>query len=129
MKKLTMNQIMDEIKPGKEYLVYLKTKNYNHVIIVDGENHLLRLYKVVHEYPKLLERVEIDFEALAERLAPGLDKVALIMDVLVSAAPEEILEVQERLEHPEASVKGGPGCFSILIGGKPGRPFELRVRE
>lgn len=127
MTKLTLNQIVAEIKEGEEYLIYMK--EHKQVLIVDADDHTRRLYKVVSEYPVLLEEIEIDYDRMAARLAEGLDKVALLRDVLETASPEVVLEVQERLEHPGAMVKGSPECFVLFIGGKRGRPFELSIRE
>lgn len=126
-KKLTLNQVVDQLKTGEEYLIVIKEDKM--ILVVDDDNHTRRLYRITHEYPMMLEEIEIDYEAMAEKLAKGLDPVALMRDVLRSTEPDALLEVKERLEHPSPSVKGDDGCFRLFIGGKRGRPFELNIRE
>lgn len=125
-KKYTLNQIYDTVKSG-EYPIIDKEDKL--IVIIKDEDKTARIYKIVSEYPLLAEELIVDFEPIAERLAVGLDAKGLIIEALRKAPPNDVVEIQERLEKPDAAVKPGPGCYSIKIGGKPGRPIELVIVE
>ena len=75
------------------------------------------------------EFVEVNMEEIAskiaEHLAPYINVKEYLKEFVLSVVPApEAMEVLERLE------KGGKvtptkGCFSLMIGGKRGRPFEF----
>jgi hypothetical protein len=45
--------------------------------------------------------------------------------LLIQSGPVEILELKERLEKSYAKIKDTPGCYSLLVGGKRGKPYEF----
>jgi len=87
-----------------------------------------RLFRIVQEDPVLLEEEVFDFDEMAKRLVPGFDPTLLIRHALREAPPGVLLQIKERLEKPDASVKTKRGCVSLAIGGKAGRPIELVLR-
>ncbi len=126
-KKYTFNQIYDMLGPEDYHIIDKKEKL---VVIFSKDNETSRVFKVVREYPLLAEELVIDFQDLAEKLARGLDKVELLKEVLRSAPPNDVVEIKERLDtKPDASITSSPGCFSLKIGGRSGRPKELVIRE
>lgn len=100
------------------------------IVIINKDDKTSRVFRIVHEYPLLAEELIVDFQDLAEKLARGLDKVELLKEVLRSAPPNDVVEIKERLDaKPDASITSSPGCFSLKIGGRSGRPKELVIRE
>ncbi len=126
-KRYTLSQIYEMAGP-KEYTVMDKEENL--IVILNTDDETSRVFKIVHEYPLLAEELIVDFQDLAEKLARELDKVELLKEVLRSAPPNDVVEIKERLDaKPDASITSSPGCFSLRIGGRPGRPRELVIRE
>jgi len=123
MTKLTLSQIYDSLEPKEEYLMIVKEAKI--AFIHDEDGHTIRVYKIESEYPLLFKDITPDFKALAKKLAEGLDAEALLEDILKTKPLETTLEVAARLTNEDASVKSKEGCFKLLIGGKPGRPFAL----
>jgi len=120
-----MSQIYDSLEPEEEYLMVVKEAKI--AFIVDKDEHTKKVFHIVNEYPLQLEEITPDFKQLAKKLAEGLDKEALLEDLLKSKPLETTLEVAARLTNDEAMVKSKEGCFKLLIGGKPGRPYELDI--
>ena len=125
MTKLTFNQIYDSLESKEEYLVIVKEAKI--AFIVDKDDHTKKVFHVVHEYPLQLEDITPDFKQLAKKLAEGLDAEALLVDLLKTKPLETTLEVAARLSNDKATVKSKEGCFKLLIGGKPGRPYALDI--
>ena len=95
--------------------------------VLDLTSHLKHLYKTKNGSD--FEEVSVDYKGMAARLAQGLDVKQFLEEVLTTTSPAEVLEIKERLEHPEASVVSKPRCFSLMIGGKVGQPMELTLRR
>lgn len=125
MTKLTLSQIYESLESKDEYLMIVKEAKI--AFITDKDEHTKKVFHITHEYPLLLEDITPDFKYLAQKLAEGLDAQALLEDLLKTKPLETTLEVAARLTHPEASVKSKEGCFKLLIGGKPGRPYALDI--
>lgn len=125
--RYTLNQIYEMAGP-KEYPVIDKEEKL--ILIVNKDDETSRVFRIVQEHPLLAVELIVDFQELAEKLARGLDKVELLKEVLRSAPPNHVIEIKERLDaHPDASVTSSPGCFSLKIGGRRGRPKELVIRN
>jgi len=123
----TLNQIYEMAGPG-EYPVIDKEDRI--ILIVNRDSETSRVFRIVSEQPLLAEELTVDFQELAEKLARGLDKVELLKEVLRSAPPNDVIEIKERLDaQPDASISSSPGCFSLKIGGRRGRPKELVIRN
>ena len=126
-KKYTLNQIYEMAGP-KDYPIIDKEEKL--IVIINKDDKTSRVFRITHEYSLLAEELIIDFQDLAEKLARGLDKIELLKEVLRSAPPNDVVKIKERLDaKPDASVKSAPRCFALMIGGKPGRPLELVIRE
>ena len=125
MTKLTLSQIYDSLEPKEEYLMIVKEAKI--AFIVDEDQHTKQVFHIESEYPLLFKDITPDFKSLAKKLAEGLDAEALMEDLLRSKPLETTLEVSARLTNEDASVKSKEGCFKLLIGGKPGRPFVLDI--
>ena len=126
-KKYTLNQIYEMTGPGEFPIIDKKEKL---IVVVNEDDQTSKVYRIVHEYPLLAEVLIVDFQDLAEKLARGLDTVELLKEVLRSAPPNDVVKIKERLDaKPDASIKSAPRCFALMIGGIPGRPLELVIRE
>ena len=77
--------------------------------------------------------VQIDMHKLvkdlSKKLAEKLTPEKLMKDVLYSTEPDELKEIFERVIIKEGKVKESEGCFKLLLGGKPGSPYELMIRS
>ena len=97
--------------------------------IIDFDERSRRLFKIVSFEPMTFEEITVDYDKMAYRIASAVSTENLIKEALKIAGPETILEIKERLDHPEASIKSGPGCFEVNIGGKQGAPFSWVILE
>jgi len=74
-------------------------------------------------------------EKLTPLLAEHVDREALIKDVLAHQTPKSLVELHERMvdipkkSKKQPSVKQKPGCSYLSIGGKPGTPQVLMLRD
>jgi len=94
--------------------------------ILDMESHIKHLFKYSEGSFK---EVKLDIKGMAQKLRAGFETQDFLEEVLETTAPATLLEVNDRLEHPEAKVTSAPRCFSLMIGGKRGRPLELTLRR
>lgn len=95
--------------------------------IIDQEGHLKNVYKTNNNVDFV--EVKIDSDKLADKLVDGFDAKKFLVEVLKTLTPADLIDVAERLEAKEPSVKSAPRCFALMIGGKPGRPLELVLRR
>jgi len=132
MKRITLSELYAGLIP-EEYPIIDKDEKMVYVVAPQhkgGEaEQTNRLFHIVQEDPILLEEVIFDFDAMAKQLTPGFDPEFLVKTALKEAAPSRLLEIKERLENPDASVKTKPGCVSLRIGGRRGSPVELVLRR
>ncbi len=133
MTKITLSELYSQLEK-EQYPIIDKDLKMVYVVISEDvkdadADKTSRLFHIVQEDPILLEEVIFDFDEMASRLTPGFDPHFLVMEALKEAAPALLLNIKERLEHPKASVRTGPGCVSLVIGGKQGAPVELVLRK
>ena len=133
MKRITLSELVSQLEKGS-YPIIDKEEKMVYVVVsqelADADaDQTSRLFIIVQEDPVFLEEVEFDFDFMAGRLAPGFDPTFLVKTALKEAPPKTLLEIKERLENPDASVKTKPGCVSLAIGGKRGPPIELVLRR
>ncbi len=98
----------------------------NCIMVVDIITYKLKRLFILD--PSDNEYMEMDLDVAIEKIVDYLKDKVSIADLLreffkSQASVDEILEISERITH-KPSVRQGP-CFSLLIGGKPGRPYEL----
>jgi len=133
VERITLSELFSQLEKGDFPIIDKEEKMVYVVVsqdIADADaDQTSRLFLIVQEDPVLLEEVEFDFDFMAGRIAPGFDPTFLVKTALKEAPPKTLLEIKERLENPEASVKTKPGCVSLAIGGKRGAPIELVLRR
>jgi len=115
------SQIKRLIDPAKESLIV----DEDYVYIMDPKtNRLLKLFvKAGHRYTQVDLQKTIGF--IAEKLKDTVDAKRFLEELMfLHSSPAEILELHERILKG-ASVKDKPGCYSLMIGGKKGRPYEF----
>ena len=121
-KTWTLESIRKVSDPEKEAVVM----DEDLVFVMETETNKLKML-----FKKAGQRyVQIDvtktIETIVNKLAPHVDiKKFLTEMLLIQSGPVEIMELKERLEKGYAKVKDAPGCYSIMIGGKRGRPYEF----
>ena len=82
--------------------------------------------------------VRFDPKNLVDEIAPILaehvDRVALIKDVLVDEGPKKLQDLYERTvvrkkEGKKTKITPSDECFFLSVGGKPGAPERLFIRD
>ena len=126
MKYMTKTWTLENIRkisdPEKEAVIM----DENLVFVLETETNKLKMI-----FKKAGQRyVQIDItktiETIVNKLAPHVDVKKLLTEMLlIQSGPMEIMELKERLEKGYAKVKDTPGCYSIMVGGKRGRPYEF----
>ena len=121
-KTWTLENIRKSSDPEKEAVVMDESL----VFILNTETNKLKML-----FKKAGQRyVQIDLsktiETIVNKLAPHIDVKKLLAEMLlIQSGPMEIMELKERLEKGYAKVKDTPGCYSIMVGGKRGKPYEF----
>jgi len=121
-KTWTLESIRKVSDPEKEAVVM----DEDLVFVMETETNKLKMLfkKAGHRYVQI--DVTKTVETIVNKLAPHVDiKKFLTEMLLIQSGPVEIMELKERLEKGYAKVKDAPGCYSIMIGGKRGRPYEF----
>lgn len=123
-KTYTLTTIRQRIDPEKEIVV----ADGDLVYILDDETARLKMIfkKAGHRY------VEINFQEtiakIAEKLAPHVQVETFLKELIAcTTSPQEILELKERLAKGEVKISSENRCYSLLIGGKRGRPMEFTL--
>jgi len=121
-KTWTLESIRKVSDPEKEAVIM----DEDLVFILETETNKLKMLfkKAGNRY------VQIDItktiKTIVNKLAPHVDVKQLLTEMLlIQSGPVEILELKERLEKAYPKVKDAPGCYSLMIGGKRGRPYEF----
>ena len=60
-----------------------------------------------------------------KRLAKYIEPEKILMEILRTLEPDQMVELHERAVEREGKVTSGSGCYSLKIGGRRGTPFEL----
>lgn len=131
---------------GMKYFALLDHPQMNLILIkpemfVEGgkpENHITYppTYKVLKNGALKRFNQELIIDELAPVIAKHVDRVGLIKDVLHEQTPPALKELYDRVigiekEKKKSSIKIKQklGCQYLTIGGKPGRPFNLFIRD
>lgn len=69
-----------------------------------------------------IEKME---KEVIKRLAKYVDPEKLLIEILRTLSPEQLVELHERAIVKKGKVTEGPGCYSLKIGGGRGAPYEL----
>ena len=121
-KTWTLENIRKASDPEKEAVVMEEDL----VFVLETETNKLKML-----FKKAGQRyVQIDvtktIETIANKLAPHVDIKKLLTEMLlIKSGPVEIMELKERLEKSYAKIKDTPGCYSLTVGGKRGKPYEF----
>ena len=121
-KTWTLESIRKASDPEKEAVVM----DEDLVFVMETETNKLKMLfkKAGHRYVQI--DVTKTVETIVHKLAPHVDiKKFLTEMLLIQSGPAEIMELKERLEKGYAKVKDGPGCYSLTVGGKRGKPYEF----
>ena len=121
-KIITMDLLYSELEKDQYPVIDKEAKI---VTVINSEDQTKRIYRIVGENPIELEEIQIDLNKMAAMLAEQFDAKMLMDEVLRKTDTAQLLDIKERLEVPDASIKSKKGCFSMQIGGKRGRPVEL----
>ncbi len=132
MTDITLDELYSQLEKGHYPIIDKESKMvyvvYNEDLSDDDADQTNRLFHIIQDDPILLREEIFDFDEMASRLVPGFDPTFLVKAALKEAPPMQLIDIKERLEHPEASVKTKPGCVSLAIGGKRGMPIVLVLR-
>lgn len=122
--KITLQKIRDSIDPEKEVLLI----EGEYVVILDAEepNKLKALFqKAGYQYVQIDLAKTVKF--IAKKLAPHVDVEKFLQErLLLYSDAEEISELQKRLKG-YAKVTEAPRCYSLMVGGKRGKPYEFNL--
>lgn len=122
-------------KKKKVEIEFLK----NGIVKIDGEEFLTikETTKKDDQKFELQKGDEKDIERLTEEISKKLVKKiectplefmrSVIKEALKTYEFGKLLDIEERLKGPKTKVKKAPGCVSLKITGKPGKPFELYI--
>lgn len=96
------------------------------------EEHMIRenpfvQYKIEEDGSLIQYHIEHKHKELAQLLAKCINPERLMLHVLSNINPAEIEELYERAVEKEGKTSEAPGCYSINVGGKRGRPFNFVV--
>ena len=129
MATLTIEDIYAKLNEAEE--IFFISRDTKTAAIIDFHNVNRRIFRIVSEdLPLLFEEVPIDYDKLSARIAAAVSTENLLKEALKLTSPEVLLDIQERLEHPNAKVEERPGeCFEIRIGGKRGASLRWVVLE
>lgn len=119
-----IEEIVTQVDPSKQR--FFLTEELAFIYNVDA----VRLEKVWKKSNG--DYVELNLKEIVDNIASYLkdfvDVKALLKEILeTDTSPREIIEVAERIEK-KPTVKSAPGkCYSLMIGGKKGRPHEFAL--
>ena len=121
-KTWTIENIRKASDPEKESVIM----DGDLVFVLETETNKLKMLfkKAGHRYVQI--DVTKTIKSIVNKLAPHVDVKQLLTEMLlIQSGPVEIMELKERLEKGHAKVKDTPGCYSLTVGGKRGKPYEF----
>ena len=127
-KTWTLTAIKEILDPKKEVIIMYEDFIVLSEVDESGEVQKMKMLfkKAGHRY------VQVDLEKIlnliVEKLAPHVDVKQFLKELIkLHSAPEEILELNKRLEKSYVKISGTKGCYSLMIGGKKGKPYEFNL--
>lgn len=131
---------------GKQYFEFreipdkdLLTIGPNHVVEGGTAGHIhsgnLPFYSIKDDGSLVKIETSKIIDELADKLAQHIDRKSLIKDVLQYQNPMQLDELYERVisipkkTKKKPSIQQRPGCAFLSIGGKPGKPIDLFLRD
>ena len=130
MKKYTIEQIREQLDDGKDVLIVDKELVTILDIVGDHGTHGHQRIKAIFKKKGNYYYVKVDLnktiKKIIKRIKPHVNLETFLKElILLRSSPEEIIELEERLEKPETSIRDAPRCYALMIGGKRGRPLEF----
>jgi hypothetical protein len=125
-KKITISELYSQLEIDQYPIIDKEAKL---VTVVDSKDNTKLIYRITREYPLEIQKIAMDLDKMASQLAEHFDAKLLLTEVLKKADSGQLLEIQDRLAIPDVSIKSKKACFSLMIGGKVGRPMELTLIE
>lgn len=133
-KTITLDELRKELVPEKQTLMVEPSTGLVVIWLLQDEEgheydeaHFHRVFKIRGD----AKLTELDYSEMIEEISEYLKEhvpvKAFLKDVLRTTAPEEVIEIFERIRK-KAKVRADEGCFLLLIGGKVGKPVELSLR-
>jgi len=125
VKTYMLDQIRDSVDYEKQGLQI--EEKYVYVHDVNEPYRILKLFqKAGHRYVEVDLQEAINF--IAAKLAEHISMEDFLKELIRGHShPEEIIELQERLSKNYAKVTPVKQCYSLLVGGKRGRPYEFTL--
>lgn len=129
MKTYTLKQIRKAMDPEKDVIMIEEKYVYIFDIMQDGEDSR-KLKMLFKKAGKRYVDININelIPRLAKKLAPHVNVETFLKERMEHhSTATEIMELKERLEKPQTKITEAPRCYSLMIGGKRGRPFEFNL--
>ena len=124
-KTWTLRTIKESTDPEKEIVIVIE--DYVRIDDIKPPHRLKMLFKKAgNRYVGINIAETIRF--IADKLKPHVDVGRFLAEhIRAYSSAEEIIELKERLEKGPVKVSGKPLCYSLMIGGKRGRPYEFNL--
>lgn len=121
----TLQTIKESIDPEKEIVIVVE--DYVRIDDIEPPHRLKMLFKKAgNRYVEINISETIRF--IADKLKPHVDVSQFLVEhIRAFSSAEEIMELKERLEKGPVKVSGKPLCYSLMVGGKRGRPYEFNL--
>ena len=126
-KTLLLSAIRKAIDPKKEALIV--HEEYVIIYELDEKAEQQRMKMIFKKAGQRYVEIKLEevLNLIVEKLAPHLDVKRFLKELLIlHSSPQEIVELKERLEKG-AKITEAPLCYSLMIGGKRGRPYEFNI--
>ena len=124
-KTWTLRTIKESIDPEKEIVIVVE--DYVRIDDIKPPHRLKMLFKKADDkYVEINLAKTIKF--IADKLEPHVDVGQFLEEhIRAYSSTDEIIELEKRLEKGHVKVSGKPLCYSIMIGGKRGAPYEFNL--
>ena len=124
-KTWTLSAIRESIDPEEEIVIIIE--DYVRIDSIEPPHKLKMLFKKAGQRYVEMNITEI-VKFIAEKLAPHIDVEQFLTEhIRAYSSAEEIVELKGRLEKRYAKISDKPMCYSLMIGGKRGRPYEFNL--
>jgi len=126
--QIGFDEILKALKPGELVDSFIDESGTGHLAIVDSHGHVKRLFiRKGDKFAELNAQAMID--TIAEYLKDELNVKAFLTDVISNQFAVDIMDLFLRIHKKKPKIKQKKGCYNLLIYGRRGTPFKLRLRE
>jgi hypothetical protein len=128
----SLNDLIPELKKDEQVIV---NKELNYVAVIKAEEgeyeKTVRLFQINKNNSLSEIPIKIVRQGIIKKLLSKINKdrlLKLLLDErLQQSPPEQLLEIEKRLQKKDAKVTGKKGCVEISIGGFKGQPLAFRL--